>query len=184
MTSYIEGSTIFIGDFDESVDHLMLDLVDLVKRKIMVAADTDPKEDPPHIEFWINSMGGDSHRAFSLVALMEWAKEAGVRVNTVVLAEAASSGSIVSVAGSKGYRRCTKSSLYLMHYGDVDITATTPVDLQRQTETYLTHFGHILQHYTDNSNLSGSEWEELMATDNYSITGQGAVTLGLADGFL
>lgn len=184
MTSYIDGSTIFIGDFDESIDVMMLDIIDLVKRKIMVAANTAPDADPPHIEFWINSMGGDSHRAFALVDLIEWAKGAGVRVNTVVLSEAASSGSIVAVAGSKGYRRCTPGSQYMAHYGSVEISAMDPADLGRQTAVYQRHFERIHKHYTKYSNHDVTWWAGRMATDNLSFDGYEAVELGLADGFL
>lgn len=182
--TYIDGSTIYLDEFDESLDAIMIDLVNLIKRKIVKAAANPDPEDAPSIEFWINSMGGDSHKAFALVELMEWAKGAGVHVNTVVLSEAASSGSIVACAGSKGLRRTTRNALWLMHYGDVDIQATSPVDLRRQATTYLTHFNHVRQHYINNSKHNAEFWEGRLATDNYTITGVDAVGLGLADGYL
>lgn len=182
--SYLDGSTIYLDEFDETLDALMIDLVNLIKRKIVKAAANPDPEDNPSIEFWINSMGGDSHKAFALVELMEWAKGAGVRVNTVTLSEAASSGSIVACAGSKGYRRTTRNALWLMHYGDVDISATSPVDLLRQTSTYQIHFAHIRDHYVKNSNEDTAFWERVLATDNFTITGEDAVKYGLADGYL
>lgn len=180
MTSYIDGSAVFINDFDDGVDELTLDLVRLIKEKILLAA----QDAEPSIEVWINSMGGDAHRAFGLVELMEWAKAGGVRVNTIVLAEAASSGSIVAVAGTPGYRRCTRSSLYMMHYGEVDVTANTPVQLQRANDVYQQHFSHITSHYAKHSHLNEKQLKSKMVTDSWHLNAEEAITLGFADGYL
>ena len=172
MPSHAEGSRFFINEFDESLDLMMLELVQSVYGK------------EKGLEFWINSEGGDASRAFSVVQLIEVAKAQGKQVYTYVLHDAHSSGSIVAVAGSKGHRKVARRGSYLLHYGQTDVVANGPVELQRIAEANTRHFNTVRQHYLDYTKASAAEIDACLLHDNYYLTAEDAVRLGFADDYL
>lgn len=172
MPSYADGSRFFINEFDESLDLMLLELVNAAYGK------------DKWLEFWINSEGGDASRAFSVVALMEVAKAQGKQVYTYVLHDAHSSGSIVAVAGSKGHRKVARGGSYLLHYGQTDVVANNPIELSRIADANLRHFAGVRQHYVDNTVAGIDMLEEFLLHDNYYLTAEEAVRLGFADDYL
>lgn len=172
MPSYADGPRFFINEFDESVDQMMLELVDAVY------------SDDEQLEFWINSEGGDASRAFSVVALMEVAKARGKQVHTYVLHGAHSSGSIVAVAGSKGHRKVAVRGSYLLHYGQTDVVASGPVELQRIVDANARHFLTLHKHYMDSTEIDPATLDDFLLHDNFYLTAEDAVRLGFADEYL
>lgn len=171
MPSYCEGHDFFINEFDESMDQMMLDLVNAAYAK-----------DKRALRFFINSEGGDASRAFSVVSLIEVAKAKGKPVETVVLHDAHSSGSIVAVAGS--HRVVAKRGSYLLHYGQTDVVANNPVELARIAEANTRHFHTIRQHYLDSTKASVDVLDEFLLHDNFYLPADRALELGFADEFL
>jgi len=171
MPSYAEGHDFFINEFDESMDQMMLDLVNAAYAK-----------DKRPLRFFINSEGGDASRAFSVVSLIEVAKAKGKPVETVVLHDAHSSGSIVAVAGTD--RKVARRGSYLLHYGQTDVVASGPVELARIAEANTRHFNTIRQHYLDCTKASVDMLDEFLLHDNYYLTAEDAVRLGFADDYL
>lgn len=177
MPSLSDGNTFFINEFDESMDQVLLDVAKSIHEQ-----NAYHKHNPAKIlNFFINSEGGDATRAFSLVALMEHAKGLGFQVNTTVLSDAHSAGSIVAVAGSKGLRSIAPGGNYMLHYGEVDVTANGPVSLERITAANQIHFKRIKNHYLKYTDLSSDELESLVQWDNAYIGVEHALQWGLAD---
>jgi ATP-dependent protease ClpP protease subunit len=172
MPSYAEGSRFFINEFDESMDQMMLELVEAVYGK------------DKWLEFWINSEGGDASRAFSVVALMEVAKARGKQVYTYVLHDAHSSGSIVAVAGSKGHRKVAERGSYLLHYGQTDVVANGPVELQRIADANARHFLALHKHYRDCTKIDHPTLDEFLLHDNFYLPADRALELGFADEYM
>lgn len=172
MPSYAEGSRFFINEFDESLDQMMLELVEAVYGK------------DKWLEFWINSEGGDASRAFSVVELMEVAKRRDKQVYTYVLHDAHSSGSIVAVAGSKGHRAVAWRGHYLLHYGQAEHVAAHPVEMARMAEANLRHFETVRQHYLSNTSIEPDVLDDFLMHDNYYLPAEDAVRLGFADHYI
>jgi ATP-dependent Clp protease protease subunit len=171
MPSHSEGNRFFLNEFDESLDAIMLDIIGLVQHK-----------DTARLEFWINSEGGDAYRAFALVELISLAKQRGITVQTFVLAEAFSAGSMVAVAGSPGYRFVAPSGVYMIHYGEAEQTATSPIAAGRVAKANKDHFNRVLQHYKDHTKIP--QLKRKMQDDFLYLTADQAIEYGLADGYL
>lgn len=172
MPSYADGSRFFINEFDESMGLMMLELVEAAHGK------------DKWLEFWINSEGGDASRAFSVVELMEVAKRRGKEVYTNVLHDAHSCGSIVAVAGTKGLRKVAKRGNYLLHYGQIDVVATGPVELKRIMDANARHFLGLYTHYLSNTDTDSDTLDEFLSHDNYYMPADVAIELGFADDYI
>lgn len=171
MPSYAEGHRFFINEFDESLDLMLLDLVQAVYAN-----------DRRQLSVYINSEGGDASRAFSVVSLIEVAKAKGKTVETVVLHDAHSSGSLVAVSGN--VRKVAHRGSYLLHYGQTDMVANGPVEMARIVESNNRHFNTVRQHYLDNTKASIDMLDEFLLHDNYYLPADEAVRLGFADDYL
>src|SRR6478735_4728403 len=116
----MDGNRVFVGDFDETTYELMIPLINFVySNKSSVVS--------RNLYLYINSSGGDAHRAFALVELIREAKARGITVHT----QALSAGSLVAVSGSVGHRKVAKRASYLVHYGEADAAVKSPDELAR-----------------------------------------------------
>jgi ATP-dependent protease ClpP protease subunit len=173
MPNHASGQRFFINDLDnEDVDLLLLSVAEAI-----FEGDIENS-----LEFWINSEGGDASRAFALVELIYLAQRKGFIVETFVLCDAYSAGSIVAVAGSKGYRWVARDASYMLHYGEAENTATSPIAAERIGKETVRHFLKVLNHYEHNCHIP--DLETKLMFDNYYIHGDLALQYGLADGFL
>lgn len=170
VTSYSQGRRFFINEFDESIDEIILDVVEAI------ASDKEP------IEFWINSDGGDTTRAFSLVALINRAKVKGVPVHTFILHTANSSASMVSVAGTRRY--IAPAATLLVHYGEVDTVVRGPVEIERAMQSTMAHFNLMRNHYLDHTRIPLVALDEYLTHDLGEITAKQAIDWGFADEYL
>lgn len=173
MPSHIDGSRVFLNEFDESVDALMLDLIGAINSTVF-----EP------LEFWINSEGGDSTRAFSIVELMNLAKTKGKRVATYVLHDAHSAGSIVAIAGTPGMRKVAKNGNYLIHWGEVELTANSPLVLERITKANQRHFELVSNHYEHYTTMTPENLAGILKADHFYLPAEHAIGMGLADGYI
>lgn len=178
MPSHCSGNMFFINEFDESMDTLYLEFVEQIKYQ----ANSKKAVEKRKVELYINSEGGDSYRALALVELMEWAKHLGCSVETYVLHEADSSGSMVAVAGSPGKRFVSVNGVYLLHWGSVDTVSVGPVEAKQNYEHAVRHFDAIEDLYARYTNISDIRLRLNMG-DSYIDASQ-AIDWGLADGYI
>jgi ATP-dependent protease ClpP protease subunit len=176
---YHFDNVFYITEFDKDMtDYLVIPFTRAIKEQVDKA-----HRETAYIDMYVNSYGGETHLAFHLVSMMEVAKAAGVIVRTIVTDTVMSSGSIVSVAGSKGHRYVAKDGSLLVHYGYIPVAeVTTPLQAQRNRVYHETHFDHILRHY--NTYCDIPDLVDKMQDDNYYITGAQAKRWGMADHFL
>ncbi len=171
MPNVSSGNKFFINDFDnDDFDALLIDVVNAVW-----------DDDYDVLEFWVNSEGGDVTRALSLVELIALAKSRGKTVETFVLSQAYSAGSLVAVAGSEGHRWVARDGCYMLHYGTVEITATNPVDLQNAYNANHQHFMNIHSHFTKYTKIS--KLHDKLMTETY-VNSIEAQMWGMADGLI
>jgi ATP-dependent protease ClpP protease subunit len=171
-SKYDDDRSFFLNEFDESIDEIMLNIAHVVNYG------------KGKVSFYINSEGGDSTRAMSVVSLIEVAKAKGMTVETVVLNQAYSSGSLVAIAGSKGHRIVAPSATYMLHYGETEVIARGPVELQRITAANNLHFNIVRRQYLKYTNMGIEALDEALQYDNNYVTAEQAIELGFADKWL
>lgn len=179
MPSYAQENKFFLNEFDESLDGIYLDVVEATAR-----AARSTHKSGRGLDFYINSEGGDATRAFALVELIEVAKAKNVRINTYVLSECHSAGSIVAVAGTKGHRYTSRGASYLLHFGETESISRSPLSATRILEENIRHFERVLAHYVANGKATKEEWLEEFRDDNFYLSGAQAIRWGLADKYL
>jgi len=90
----------------------------------------------------ICSQGGDGDASRGLVGVMEMCKAKGLIVKTVATGQAASAAFDILIAGSKGERICTDTTLLMTHSTSVDARDRGLIDLLEKVDD------QILMRYT------------------------------------
>lgn len=165
-----EEGNFFLSDFNKSLDDLFIPVARFVRER--------PKGSV--MSFYINSDGGDATRALSLVELIRWGKSRGITVETFVLSEANSAGSIVAVAGSKGHRYVADNGSYMLHWGTTEQTANSPESSRRMHDANVRHFNNIFDHYERNCDIPALA--KKLRHDHLYITAEQAIEWNMADG--
>lgn len=160
----------YLTTFDESLDELTLAMARMAR-----SADRA-------LSIYINTDGGDATRTFALVEIIRWAKANGVLVETFVLCEAQSAGSIVAVAGTKGHRYVAYDGAYMLHYGQTSQVANSPVSAERIYKANKRHFNNLVSHYEANCDIPALSSK--LQNDSLYITAQQAIEWNMADGYI
>jgi ATP-dependent protease ClpP protease subunit len=90
----------------------------------------------------ICSQGGDGDASRGLVGVMEMVKAKGLIVKTIATGQAASAAFDILIAGSKGERICTDTTLLMTHSTSVDARDRGLIDLLEKVDD------QILMRYT------------------------------------
>jgi ATP-dependent protease ClpP protease subunit len=98
------------------------------------------------------------------------------------LSEAFSAGSVVAVAGTPGYRRVANGGLYMLHYGEVEHSATNPTSAKRLSVANDAHFNLVLGHYEKYCDIPALGDE--LKSDYFYISAKDAIEWGMADGYI
>ena len=130
------------------------------------------------ISFYINSPGGSVTAGMAIYDTMQFIK---CDVQTIVMGQACSMGSLLATAGAKDKRMILPRARHMIHQpsGGARGQAT---DMLIQVEEILAMKKSLTQIYVDH-NSAGKTFEELsadMERDNY-MSAEQAVTYGLAD---
>ena len=145
----------------------------IITAQLLFLESENPDKD---ILFYLNSPGGSVTAGMSIYDTMQFIK---CDVSTIVMGQAASMGSLLAMAGTKGKRLILPNARHMIHQPlggasgqatDVEIQAR---ELLRWKEVltgiYVTHTGHPYEKLTQD-----------MERDNF-MTAEQAVTYGLAD---
>ena len=150
------------GEFDS-------DLLDLLPQLY--------RPEPPTV--LINSVGGDVDVLAAFLDVFEWHKDAGRTVTTYVSGVAASAGSMLACAGSKGSRYISPRSYHLVHYGAVELDVTTPESFVREYTHFQGGFAQVVNHYTRYAHIP--DLTEALKSDSLYVYPTEALEWGLAD---
>lgn len=145
----------------------------LIVAQLLFLESEDPKKD---IYFYINSPGGIVTSGLAMYDTMQYIRP---DVATVCIGQAASMGSLLLMAGTKGKRFCLPNSRIMIHQPsggyqgqatDIEIHAQETLSLKRRlNDIYVTHTGQKL-----------SVIEKAMERDNFMCP-QKAKEFGLID---
>lgn len=172
MPAQAKDNVFIIGDIEDDIpEQLFLPLTE--------AVETQSNLKDGKIVMYVNSHGGYSHFAFHVVELMEIAKRNGVIVQTVVMDQACSAGSVISVAGTPGERYASPGARFLIHYGYAGTWASTPKNAERYNKEVYDHFGRVHDHYHYYCDIP--DLEEHMADDNWFLDFKAAKKYKLFD---
>ena len=146
----------------------------IVSQLLFLEADNPDKD----ISFYINSPGGAVTAGLAIYDTMQFIK---CDVQTIVMGQACSMGSLLAQAGAAGKRSILANARHMIHQpsGGARGQAT---DMLIQVEEILAMKKNLTQIYVDH-NSAGKTFDQLsadMERDNYMSADQ-AVTYGLAD---
>ena len=147
----------------------------LVVAQMLYLEAEDPERD---ILFYINSPGGVVTAGMAIYDTMQFVR---CDVNTIVMGQACSMGSLLATAGSAGKRFILPNARHMIHQpsGGARGQAT---DIQIQAQEILKMKKYLTEIYVKH-NTAGKTFEELtndMERDNF-MSAQEAVDYGLAD---
>jgi ATP-dependent Clp protease, protease subunit len=146
----------------------------IVSQLLFLEADNPDKD----ISFYINSPGGAVTAGMAIYDTMQFIK---CDVQTIVMGQACSMGSLLAQAGAPGKRSILANARHMIHQpsGGARGQAT---DMLIQVEEILAMKKNLTQIYVDHNSV-GKTFDQLnadMERDNYMSAGQ-AVAYGLAD---
>jgi ATP-dependent Clp protease protease subunit len=150
-------------------------MANLIVAQLLFLESEDPERD---INLWINSPGGSVTAGMAIYDAMQFVKP---DVNTIVMGQACSMGSLLAQAGAKGKRFILPNARHMIHQpsGGARGQAT---DMLIQVEEILAMKKSLTQIYVDH-NSAGKSFDDL-AKDmerDYFMSADQAVAYGLAD---
>lgn len=167
-----DENVFFIGDFDESMEDLLIPLTREIQRQRAL--------DNGQLDLYINSIGGGLYLLQHIIELVELAKADGVKVRTIVTSMAYSAGSLLAITGTERY--IARGAEHLIHYGQGGYASATPVQAKRQNEKLNREFKWNVDHYKKYADVPNLE--KKMADDNFYITADKCIKWGLADYYM
>lgn len=174
--NFEKGGDFYItGIFDDTVSK---NIMPALKKKVA----EELKKKDGKIVFYINSNGGLTKILKGLLFWIDKAKAGGVIVETNVLGDAFSCGSLLACVGTKGHRFIAEYGEHVCHFGNVPSVSYTPEELERNAGRAKRHFGMIEKIYKNNTTEEfGKEVGKYMKTDSLYIDSKDCVKFGLAD---
>lgn len=170
--NFVFKSNVYIlGPFDRSISQKVIPkLVDLIE------AERHKKE--PKITVYVNSYGGVVPELLGLLALLQQAKDYGIKIVTVVLGRAVSCGSLLACYGDE--RKMYRHALHLAHLGaQVDMVSTNE-QVDRTSKKWKWHFKTILEMYHEATGCPKKKLEALLKDDCGWLTPEECLELGFA----
>ena len=150
-------------------------MANLIVAQLLFLESEDPDKD---INLWINSPGGSVTAGMAIYDAMQFVKP---DINTIVMGQACSMGSLLAQAGASGKRFILPNARHMIHQpsGGARGQAT---DMLIQVEEILAMKKSLTQIYVDHNSV-GKSFDDL-AKDmerDYFMSADQAVAYGLAD---
>lgn len=150
-------------------------MANLIVAQLLFLESEDPDRD---INLWINSPGGSVTAGMAIYDTMQFIKP---DVNTIVMGQACSMGSLLAQSGATGKRFILPNARHMIHQpsGGARGQAT---DMEIQVREILEMKRNLTQIYVDH-NSAGKTYDELRVDmeRDFFMSAQQAVTYGLAD---
>lgn len=145
----------------------------VIVAQILFLESENPDKD---INFYINSPGGSVIAGLSILDTMNFVK---CDISTIVMGQAASMGSLLASAGTKGKRFMLPSARHMIHQVSSG-TRGTAIDMQIALEETLALNKYLTEIYVKNTGQSFETLKQDMSRDCF-MSAQSAVDYGLAD---
>lgn len=150
-------------------------MANLIVAQLLFLESEDPDKD---INLWINSPGGSVTAGMAIYDAMQFIKP---DVNTIVMGQACSMGSLLAQAGAAGKRYILPNARHMIHQpsGGARGQAT---DMEIQVREILEMKRNLTQIYVQH-NSRGKTYDELRSDmeRDYFMSAEQAVAYGLAD---
>ena len=148
-------------------------IANLAVAQLLYLASEDPDRD---INMYVNSPGGVVYSGLAIYDTMQFVN---CHVATICVGLAASMGSVLLAAGSKGRRAALPNSRIMLHQPSGGSQGTA-ADIEIQAREILQLRERLNQIYVDHSGQTLKAVEKAMDRDNY-MTAEEAKTFGLID---
>lgn len=171
--NWAKGNNFYIFDEidDEFPSSIIVPFINELERQL-------GQKHPGDMNIYITSPGGYVKYAFDLIAHIEYAKQLGVGVNTIVTSEACSGGSLIAVTGSRRY--IGDRAYHLLHFARGWSYAHNPEmekRNQQQGAFWQKKLVEIYEKYTKIKDI-----EKKLLADNFMVNGyKDCIKLGIAD---
>lgn len=144
----------------------------IVAQLLFLEAENPDKD----INFYINSPGGSVIAGLSILDTMNFIK---CDVSTIVMGQAASMGSLLASAGTKGKRFMLPSARHMIHQVSSG-TRGTAIDMKIALEETLALNKYLTEIYVKNTGQTFEKLEADMSRDKFMSASE-SVAYGLAD---
>jgi len=144
----------------------------IVAQLLFLEAENPDKD----INFYINSPGGSVIAGLSILDTMNFIK---CDVSTIVMGQAASMGSLLASAGTRGKRFMLPSARHMIHQVSSG-TRGTAIDMKIALEETLALNRYLTEIYVRNTGQTFEKLEQDMSRDKY-MSAQDSIAYGLAD---
>lgn len=162
------------GEFDDSISRNIIPNLSMRIEELSSYPISDRE-----ITFYINSPGGYIKELYGILSLFDIARTKGIRINTVIIGEAYSCGSLLAIHGD--HRSMFKYARHLMHLGQTGEYVHTFKQIERTNDQWKEHFENIVRMYKDNTKMSEKDIREKLSDDLCWINAEDCKKLGLVD---
>lgn len=145
----------------------------IIVAQMLFLESEDPSKD---INFYINSPGGSVIAGLSILDTMNFIS---CDVSTIVMGQAASMGSLLASAGTKGKRMMLPSARHMIHQVSSG-TRGTAIDMKIALEETLKLNEYLTNVYVKNTGKTYEQLEKDMSRDCF-MSAQESINYGLAD---
>jgi len=167
-----DGNVYILGEFDSTIStEIVYALNSLVEQLSRI------KDAQMHI--YINSCGGDAYELFSLLSILDVARQKGITIYTHVIGVAYSAGSILAVYGD--HRTMSRYSDHLLHLGCAGAEFSTFEQLKREAENNVKHFNKILRIYSEHTKIPKKRLAEMLKDDKLYLDAEQCLKYGICD---
>ena len=172
---------------NEMIGHLacMVDSMKPCTMYSMPATITNPYDlgdsDRPVIDVYINSHGGSAEILHSISTLLSIAKSRGALIRTTVLGTAASSGSLLAIQGTPGFRIMYSKAYHFVHFGHHGISAHKPEEVELMAKHITEYTTETLKLYTDHTKLTQRNLDKLTKNECGHLNANECLQYGLCD---
>ena len=175
--NFIEDDVVYIhGSFDEGISkHVIPAFKKLISEKLPLTQKI--------IIIDICSNGGYVYILSELLALIEYAKEQGIIIETRAMSTAHSCGAVLLASGTRGHRYASPMTRVLVHHVQTYTQASTDSQLTREYDN-AKHIAvlmkDLMKKYTD---IPAKELTAMLSDDSYYVYGDDLIKYGIVDEF-
>ncbi len=138
-------------------------------------------EEQPVIDIFIDSCGGDTIILQDLTALLNIAKLRGAIIRTTVLSCAYSSGSMLAIQGTPGFRIMANHAKHLIHFGSMRFGGSSEAQVKKEEKNARRYKENGQKLYSTYTQLSQKTIQKLCSNEGDFLIAEQCLENGLCD---
>lgn len=131
------------------------------------------------LNIYLNSPGGDVNTLLSILNCLQIAKDNGIKINTYVTGEAASSASIIAVFGDERY--IYEYGRHFVHFGSIKSKITKETEINKAYKDTKEHLKFMQEMYLIYTNIPKEKLNALMEDEYGYLSAKDCKKYGFVD---